>query len=342
MLIRFQCTHCLVNLKVSVESAGQSQGCPACHAALTVPPSQAEYDRGVAQTAARVRLNDPFHLDFPEIKDNRSFDWLAKKFPNFNVSKLNEILHSSTADRKLGMKIADDTATECRNLWIPFGWAAKFRLENGEVDDAIHVLSRGIVQCKQKAYLYDVVARASLDKGDLPSLLGWAVKSFVACEQIGIDPSNQTLLYIVEIAALAGHQQFREDLLARVSTRFSPQVIEQLTRLYQRCPDKRNVDAYLKGFRSVWTKKLEAEHARTQKALSAFPRNRYPRCRGCGKRMRYVGRDNTDKEIFIFRCDTCGLATGGRIEELIEKRDIVKSCVRAVSRVFLRRRLWVV
>lgn len=198
------------------------------------PPPDPRARRGAA-TDREPPLPDPFHLPFEEAHDERSFEWLAEQAPEFDLSLLNKLFSSDEDDCREGMQIVDKVAEQFPDLWIPWAWSAKFRLQVGKLEDAREVLNRAVRRCRQRTYLYDLLARVAFKDHDPVNMLAWAIRSYIAAQEIGVPLSNHTMFYIAQIAKHQENHALADEFLQRLSKSFEDEDVERLEIAYHTC-----------------------------------------------------------------------------------------------------------
>lgn len=314
---KVRCPSCNKSLVAGQEHLGRKVRCPTCGHRFVLQTASL-ITKGTAGSQ-RVKLHDPFQLDFEEIKDERSFEWLSDVMPEFNADRLNTLLQGSSEDRQVGMRITDSAAKRFPDFWIPWSWSAVFRLRDGKPDAAQDVLERAISTCCERAALYEGLARVAHERGDMIGLLGWSIKSFVAADRIASQSGNHCMLYIAQIAQMHGARDVADSIRCEFPFTFDVEIVRRLQAAYDQCSVEQlmMITEYLNQFELVYRQKQEAEQARASAALTeaGFPAERHPFCRHCGNKMTYRGTDTNDSEFFVFNCDTCGIPTGGKIDD---------------------------
>ena len=179
-----------------------------------------------------IPVKNPFNLPFPEQTEDRTTDWLSKNVPEFD--KLLRLERDPSA-RKQCLQLADKLVRKLPDLGICYERAVLHLLEAGMLETAEKWLKKGMRACKRKAGLYDLAARASLQRNDLSGLLGWSIRSVIASRHHGEQPSNQVRLHIAFIASCLGMKEFASRLRVTCSTRLPPKYLDSIASL---CADE--------------------------------------------------------------------------------------------------------
>ncbi len=179
------CPHCHRHAKGPSSLVGHEIPCPTCGQPFQfepLPPSAADAGRD----SEPVALGDPFQLDFDETLDERPFEWIEERIPQFEPGRLNQWLHSSEKRHDLqGLKLADAAIRAYPDHAVPYVWAAMFLRKLGRHQDAVKCLSRAIRRCKQRTHLYAAMGEVAYETNQLPHMLGWCIRSVIAAWKSG-------------------------------------------------------------------------------------------------------------------------------------------------------------
>jgi hypothetical protein len=202
-----------------------------------------------------VPLGDPFVLDFPEEVEERTLDWLLEHAPQ--AEEVLTALKASPIRVRQGLALAGSLLKQFPDHSTVYAWLATFHIEDGQLAQALAVLGAGLRQCGCKAPLYEVLARISLEKSDLPGVLGWSIKSFVSCRQSNAVASSLVLLSIGSIAGALGQERIANRIAQSLSTRLAPDRQTRLTNLCQASSpsDRKAAEQFLQQLEAAYLQK---------------------------------------------------------------------------------------
>jgi len=137
-------------------------------------------------------VNECFTIEFPETRENRQLLDTAEAQPMIAAQRSGALADSLLHAQRLAMRYPD-----CHSFYY---WQGYLHAELGNLGQSRAILLEGIQKSREKASLYDRLARTEWQTGDLQEAVKWWIRSMVVRTETRNFDDSDPFLYLWYVA----------------------------------------------------------------------------------------------------------------------------------------------
>ena len=145
-----------------------------------------------AERANDLYVNECFTIEFPETRENRQLLDTAEAQPMIAAQHSGALADSLLHAQRLVMRYPD-----CHSFYY---WQGYLHAELGHLGQSRAILLEGIQKSREKASLYDRLARTEWQSGDLQEAVKWWIRSMVVRTETRNFDDSDPFLYLSYVA----------------------------------------------------------------------------------------------------------------------------------------------